>query len=306
VGRALVAYLLRRLLFAGLMLAFASVAVFGLVETLAAGGAPPVGRLAARYAVWVGETLSGDLGTSYRQRVPVGEIIGRNLWPTVLLMGSSLAVTGFLAVPLGIYSALRRSGPLDRMGRGLFFVGFSLPGFWLGAMLQLFLGVYLSSWAGTRIFYVSGMSSPGGGGVVDLLQHLALPVAALSLASVAQFYRFQRGAMIEALSEDYVRAARARGLSRRAVYLKHALRNALAPTVTLFALSLGTITGGAIVIETIFSWPGLGYLFIRSLALEDYEIVRALLMINAGFVIFFNLLADFAYGLLDPRVSAGE
>ena len=126
-------------------------------------------------------------------------------------MSSSLALTVIVAIPFGTYAAIKRHGLLDNAGRAFFFVGYSLPGFWLGAILQLVLGIYLAQWAGVRVFYVSGMATPGSGGAVDLLQHLVLPVVTLSVASVAQFVRFQRGAMVDALAADYVRAARAKG-----------------------------------------------------------------------------------------------
>jgi peptide/nickel transport system permease protein len=166
--------------------------------------------------------------------------------------------------------------------------------------LQLVLGIYLADWAGRRIFYVSGMSTDGG--FVDLLQHLTLPVLTLSAISIAEFSRFQRGAMLEVLTSDYLRTARAKGLSQWTVYMKHALRNALIPTITLVALSMGTAFGGAVITETVFSWPGLGFLLSDAIFKGDYNIVRALLMISAALIIFFNLVADITYSLIDPRV----
>jgi peptide/nickel transport system permease protein len=146
------------------------------------------------------------------------------------------------------------------------------------------------------------MTSANGGGIVDLLQHLALPVITLSVISVAEFSRFQRSAMLDVLASDYLRTARAKGLSQRLVYLKHALRNALLPTVTLVALSIGLIFGGAVVTETVFAWPGLGFLLFDSLNKGDFNVARALLLIGAALVVFCNLLADIAYSFVDPRV----
>jgi peptide/nickel transport system permease protein len=137
---------------------------------------------------------------------------------------------------------------------------------------------------------------------VDLLQHLALPVITLSVISVAEFSRFQRSAMLDVLTSDYLRTARAKGLSQRVVYLKHGLRNALLPTVTLVALSIGLIFGGAVVTETVFAWPGLGFLLFDSLNKGDFNVARALLLIGAALVVFCNLLADIAYSFVDPRV----
>ena len=285
----------------------ASIIIFALVNTLInsiAGGDFDAHYALLGYPAWIkGIILHANLGKSYSGHAPVASIIARNAWPTILLMGSSLVLSVLIAVPFGAYSATRRNSALDNTGRVLFFAGFSLPGFWLGAIFQLVLGVYLTGAAGYQVLYISGIHVPGNGSFLDLLRHLALPVLTLSLASVAQFVRFQRGAMLEALSQDYVRTARAKGLKGRAVNFKHALRNALVPTVTLFALSMGTISGGAVIIETVFSWPGLGYLFIDSLRSGDFEVMRALMLINALFIVFFNLVADLAYALLDPRVN---
>ncbi len=257
--------------------------------------------LPIQYGIWVGDMLHGDFGTSFEQSTSVNSIIARRIWPTVLLMGSSLIFTVAVAIPFGIYSAIKKYSALDNAGTFFSFVGYSMPTFWLGLILQLVLGVYLSSWAGVRIFYISGMT--GSGGLIDLLQHLALPLITLSVISVAEFSRFQRSAMLDVLSSDYLRTARAKGLSRRVVYLKHALRNALLPTVTVVALSMGAIFGGAILTETVFAWPGLGFLLADSLFKGDYNVARALLMISAALIVFFNLVADIAYSLVDPRVS---
>ena len=317
----MISYVLRRAFISVVIIVLASAIIFALVDAVAlsafrmpldlrvifSGSGNPQSFMpsviSSGYVGWTEDLFRGDLGTSQQQHVSVASIIARNAWPTVLLMGSSLALTVILAIPFGAYSAIKRHGVLDRVGRAFFFVGYSLPGFWLGAILQLVLGIYLASWAGAHIFAISGIHSPGKDGFVDLLQHLALPVTTLSLASQAQFARFQRGAMMEALSADYVRTARAKGLRDRSVNYKHALRNALLPTVTLLALSMGAISGGAVIIETVFSWPGLGFLLVTSLFKGDFLVLVALLMINVVFIVFFNFLADLTYVLLDPRVG---
>lgn len=293
-------YLLRRTLFSVVMLVLASVAVFVVVGGLGRPGSG--GPTPGEYFVWVGGLLRGDLGTSYLVHVPVASVIAQKAWPTGLLLGSSLVLTVILGVSFGVYSAIRRRSLADRAGRAFFFVGYSLPTFWLAAMLQLALGVWLVQSAGLHLFPVSGMYTPGVGGLADLLRHLILPVLTLSLASMARFVRFQRGAMLDVLTADYVQTARAKGLRSRRVYLKHALRNALAPTVTLVALSMSTITGALAVVEFVFAWPGLGYLMMNSVFYSDFDVLRVLLMLNVLLVIFFNLLADLAYALLDPRV----
>jgi peptide/nickel transport system permease protein len=316
----LVAYIVRKVIFSLVVLFLASIVVFGLVAL----GPDPLGELRqnpairgedieriadryglndplyVQYGIWMGDMLQGDLGESFKQQASVTSIIAPRIWPTILLMGTSLIFTVIIAIPFGIYSAIKKYSTLDNAGTFLSFMGYSMPSFWLGLILQLVLGIYLADWAGRRIFYVSGMTA--GGGLVDLLQHLTLPAITLSVISIAEFNRFQRGAMLEVLTSDYLRTARAKGLSQWTVYMKHALRNALIPTVTLVALSMGTAFGGAVITETVFSWPGLGFLLSDSIFKGDYNIVRALLMISAALIVFFNLVADITYSLVDPRV----
>jgi peptide/nickel transport system permease protein len=316
----LVAYIVRKVIFSLVVLFMASIVIFGLVAL----GPDPLGELRqnpaikgedieriadryglndplyVQYGIWMGDMLQGDLGESFKQQASVTSIIAPRIWPTILLMGTSLIFTVIIAIPFGIYSAIKKYSTLDNAGTFLSFMGYSMPSFWLGLILQLVLGIYLADWAGRRIFYVSGMTA--GGGLVDLLQHLTLPAITLSVISIAEFNRFQRGAMLEVLTSDYLRTARAKGLSQWTVYMKHALRNALIPTVTLVALSMGTAFGGAVITETVFSWPGLGFLLSDSIFKGDYNIVRALLMISAALIVFFNLVADITYSLVDPRV----
>jgi peptide/nickel transport system permease protein len=319
----LVAYIVRKVIFSVVVLFLASIVIFGLValgpDPLAELRQNPsirgedLERIADRYGlndplyvqygIWMGDMLQGDFGESFKQNVPVTSIIAPRIWPTILLMGTSLIFTVIIAVPFGIYSAIKKYSLVDNAGTFLSFLGYSMPSFWLGLILQLVLGIYLTDWAGRRIFYVSGMSTEGG--IVDLLQHLTLPVLTLSAISIAEFSRFQRGAMLEVLTADYLRTARAKGLNQWGVYMKHALRNAFIPTVTLVALSMGTAFGGAVITETVFAWPGLGFLLSDAIFKGDYNVVRALLMIGAALIIFFNLVADITYSLIDPRVSYG-
>jgi peptide/nickel transport system permease protein len=319
----LVAYIVRKVIFSVVVLFLASIVIFGLValgpDPLAELRQNPsirgedLERIADRYGlndplyvqygIWMGDMLQGNFGESFKQNVPVISIIAPRIWPTILLMGTSLIFTVIIAVPFGIYSAIKKYSLVDNAGTFLSFLGYSMPSFWLGLILQLVLGIYLTDWAGRRIFYVSGMSTEGG--FVDLLQHLTLPVLTLSAISIAEFSRFQRGAMLEVLTADYLRTARAKGLNQWGVYMKHALRNALIPTVTLVALSMGTAFGGAVITETVFAWPGLGFLLSDAIFKGDYNVVRALLMIGAALIIFFNLVADITYSLIDPRVSYG-
>jgi peptide/nickel transport system permease protein len=317
----LLAYTVRKLIFSIVVLFFASVAIFVLVNL----GPDPLTELKnnprvsqadvqritriygldrslpERYLVWAGGLVRGDLGYSVKLQSPVSELIVPRVWPTVLLMGSSLILTVLVSIPFGVYSAIKKYSALDNAGTFLSFVGYSMPSFWLGLILQLVLGVYLTSWAGVRVFYTSGFSS-GDGGLVDLLQHLTLPVLTLSAISIASYSRFQRGAL-DVLSSDYLRTARAKGLSWRRVYLKHALRNALVPVVTVIALDMGVLLGGAVITETVFAWPGLGFLLADSLYKGDYNVAQGLLMISAALIVFFNYVADMAYAVVDPRIG---
>jgi peptide/nickel transport system permease protein len=319
----MIAYVIRKVLFSVVVLFFASAVIFALVslsgDPLAELRNNPnvtqedIEHLTAQYGldkpmpvqyvIWLGNLLHGDLGVSFKQYTPVSEIIGARIFPTFLLIGSALIVTTIIAIPFGVYSAIKKYSVLDNTGTFLSFLGFSMPIFWLGLILQLIFGLYLTSWAGVRIFYVAGMSSPGGGGLIDLLQHLTLPVMALAVIEIATLSRFQRSAMLDVLSADYLRTARAKGLSQKTVYVKHALRNAMIPSITLLALKVGLIFNGAVITETVFAWPGLGFLLVDSLNKGDYNVARGILIISAALIVFFNLVADLAYSLVDPRVS---
>ena len=317
----MIAYVTRRAIFSVFILFLASVVIFYVVSL--AGdpltylrqnprvSAEDLARFTAlygldqplyqQYLIWITDFLQGDMGRSYSQNTSVNSIVAPRIWPTVLLMGSSLLITVLIAVPFGVYSAIKKYSAADNVGTFLSFVGFSMPTFWLGLILQLVLGVYLTSWAGVRLFYTSGMRS-GVGGFVDLLQHLALPAIALSVISVAQFSRFQRAAMLDVLSSDYLRTARAKGLSQRVVYLKHALRNALMPTVTLLALEMGLIFGGAVITETVFAWPGMGTWLVGAIRARDYPILQGgILFVSIVFVLV-NLVVDVLYAVINPRI----
>ncbi len=319
----MITYVIRKVIFSVVVLFFASAVIFTLVSlsgdplaelrnnpniqqedlerlTTQYGLDKP---LPVQYIIWLEDLLHGDLGVSFKQYTSVNEILGNRIFPTFLLMGSALIVTTIVAIPFGVYSAIKKYSPLDNAGTFFSFLGFSMPVFWLGLILQLVLGIYLASWAGVRIFYVSGMTSVDGGGLIDLLQHITLPVITLAIIEIATLSRFQRSAMLDVLSADYLRTARAKGLSQKAVYLKHALRNAMIPSITLLALKVGLIFNGAVITETIFAWPGLGFLLVDSLSKGDYNVARGILIISAALIVFFNLVADLAYSLVDPRVS---
>jgi len=210
-----------------------------------------------------------------------------------------------IAVVIGVYSALRQYSAFDYTATTFSFVGLAIPVFWLALMLQvLFVNIYL--WFDVRIFYVASLSSvdPGHGlnYALDRAQHLALPVMVLMVASIASYSRYMRASMLEVVNSDYVRTARAKGLDEKRVTMKHAFRNALIPMVTIVALNFGGLLGGVVVTESVFALDGMGLYFITKLNAGDPYPVMAFLMVTAVFVIIFNLIADLAYGWLDPRV----
>jgi peptide/nickel transport system permease protein len=211
----------------------------------------------------------------------------------------------FFAVLIGVYSAIRQYSGFDYTMTTFSFLGLATPVFWLALMAQVAV-VQIYERTGHRLFPIANLSSvdPGTGldFWVDRAHHLVLPVLVLSIASIAGYSRYMRAAMLEVINSDYVRTARAKGLSERSVTMKHALRNALIPLVTLVALDFGTILGGAVVTETVFSLDGMGLYYINALFTNDPYPVMAWLMVVATMIIIFNLVADIAYGLLDPRV----
>lgn len=255
-----------------------------------------------RYAYWIHEAVTNKFGTTL-----IGD---REIWPDLVrVMGNTaqLVIAAellalLLAVFIGVYSAVRQYSAFDYSFTTFSFLGLATPVFWLGLMLQvLVVNIFLSY--DIRIFYVSNLSSANPNNfLLDRMQHLALPVLVLTVASVAQYSRYMRAAMLEVINSDYVRTARAKGLNERAVIMKHAFRNALIPLATVVALNLGTVLGGAVVTETIFSLDGMGRYFIRNLEEGDPFPVMAWLMITSVMIVFFNLVADVVYGFLDPRV----
>jgi peptide/nickel transport system permease protein len=258
-----------------------------------------------RYAYWVKDAFTNGFGTETVSDLPIMPDLKRAMGHTLQLVIAAELIAILLAVGIGVYSALRQYSVFDYTATTFSFVGLAIPVFWLALMLQvLFVNVYL--WFDVRIFYVANLSSvdPGTGisFVLDRAQHLALPIMVLAVANIATYSRFMRASMLEVVNSDYVRTARAKGVSEKRVTMKHAFRNALIPLVTLVALNFGALLGGAVVTETVFALDGMGLYFITKLNAGDPYPVMAFLMVTAVFVIIFNLIADLAYGWLDPRV----
>lgn len=265
--------------------------------------------LVAQYWAWLTSFVRGDWGTSLLSHRSVASDIKEALVNSLVLGMTGVAVSLVIGVAIGAYSALHQYSLRDHLATGASFVGLSMPSFWFALLLQMFFGVYLSRWLNlsTPILFISGMSQPGTDGfdLLDRLRHLALPVAVLAVQLVAVYSRYLRASMLEVIHSDYIRTARSKGLRERRVVVRHAVRNSLIPLTTQLALDVGAIIGGLIIIEQVFQWPGMGSFFIDAMNAGDYPQVLAWLMVVAGSVIVWNLVADLLYAVLDPRVRHG-
>lgn len=311
--------LIHRLIQAVLVLLAMSLVVYGLmglmpgdpVELMAAASptmtAEDVARLRAfygvdqplltRYGHWLWAALHGDFGYSRLSALPVIVTIAGPLKNSAGLMAASLALALTIALPLGCWAALRQGRAADHLLSLLSFAAISLPVFWLGLLLIMLFAVTLA-W-----LPAGGVENVGGGGVVDRLRHMILPVTALALASSGHYLRYVRSAMISALRQDWVRTARAKGLSWPQVVIRHALRNAMVPVVTILALDLGTLFSGVLVTETVFAYPGMGKLIYDAVMGNDYNLALAGLMLATATTLAGSILADLVYGLLDRRIT---
>jgi peptide/nickel transport system permease protein len=261
--------------------------------------------LPIQYLHWLGKVLTGDLGYSTSNSESVTHAILDRLPATLELMGSAFIFSLAIGVTFGILSALRPYSWLDYVVTTFAFFGQSMPVFWFALMLQLAFAVYgIPLPDGYKIQLPSAsMCSTDACGFGDRIEHLILPTVVLSLLFIATWSRFMRSSMLEVVSTDYMRTARAKGLARATVVLKHGLKNALIPLVTVVALGLPSLVAGAVVTETIFAWPGMGRLFINALTQFDFALLMGYLMLVSFLVVLFNLIADIAYAWLDPRVK---
>jgi peptide/nickel transport system permease protein len=249
-----------------------------------------------QYVLWLKSMIQGEWGFSIRTGRPVMVEISERLPATLLLGGTALALSLALALPVGILTAALRRSTIDHALTFLSFSGISVPVFWLALMLQLLFSIALG-W-----LPAAGYETIGASGAVDRLAHLAMPAIVLSLATVASWSRFLRSSMVDALKQDYIRTAFAKGQSFTGVLLHHALRNALIPVVTIISLDLASVISGAVITETVFAWPGIGRLFIESMEGRDYPVLMGLMMLGSLALVFANLLADLTYALIDPRI----
>jgi len=248
-----------------------------------------------QYATWMGRLLQGDLGRSIRNREPVIENVSRRIKPSLQLAGLAMAISLLVATPIGILSAARRNSTIDRVGTSFALFGICMPNFLIALLLIFLFGVTLR-WLPIS-GYVDPMEEPWDG-----LRSLTLPAITLGLALAAVITRTLRSSMLEALSEDYIRTARAKGLSDGAVVRRHALKNALIPVVTVLGLQLGTLIGGAVITEYVFALPGVGRLVVDAVFARDYPLVQGVVLLIAVGFILSNLAVDLLYGFIDPRI----
>ena len=255
--------------------------------------------LPVQYLQWLRHLLVGDWGRSYRDSQPVLAVIASHLGATLELMASSTLLAVILGSWIGVLGAIRRYSVADYAVTVGAMVALSIPTFWFGLVV-----IYLFS---VRLAWLpaGNIATVGNGSLLDYARHLIEPCIVLALVTVAIWSRYMRASMLEVIGQDYVRTARAKGLRRMQVLLRHSLRNALLPMITVAGLQMPTLLSGALVTETVFTWPGMGRLFLDSLGYRDYPVVMGLLMFSAVLVLIGNLLADLLYVIADPRVRLG-
>jgi peptide/nickel transport system permease protein len=252
--------------------------------------------MVVQYLDWLGRMLVGDWGTSYRDGQPVLSVIGRHLPATLLLMGTATVLAITIGSSIGIYSAIRRGSAFDYGMTVFAMVALSIPTFWFG-LIAIYVFSLNLGWLPAGNMYSVGDQS-----LLDYLRHLILPASVLALVDIAVWSRYMRTATLNVVGQDFVRTARAKGLTRRRVLFKHIVGNSLVPMITLAGLQLPVVLGGALVTETVFTWPGMGRLFLDSLGYSDYPVVMGLLMTSALLVLIGNLAADLIVALIDPRI----
>jgi len=310
-------YLIRRLAQGAVVLFVVSAVVFAIVHAAPGGPAllnnpdvdPKMAKemekqlglddpIPVQYARWLGNALRGNLGRSYQHSLGTAELLWARIPNTLLLSGTALLLAVVLAVPLGMISAVYRYSALDYAATVTAFVGVSIPVFWLAILLIIVFSVTLG-WLPS-----SGMLTVGVPfSMRDRLLHLLMPSIVLATFPLAQLTRYVRSSMVDALAQDYVRTARAKGLPERSVLGRHALRNALIPMVTVLGVLTPRLLGGAVVTETIFAWPGLGRLAVEAAVTRDYPVILGATLLVSALVVLSNLITDFLYVVIDPRIA---
>jgi peptide/nickel transport system permease protein len=256
-----------------------------------------------QYLNWLGSVLHGDLGVSQITRRPAMTEIAEKLPNTLYLQGIAFLIALCIALPVGMASAVRQYSWFDHLMTTVAFIGQSIPIFWFGLILIIIFNVALKHPEGGPLLPGGGMVTIGSPeSIADRVSHLVLPAGVLIFFSLGSHIRYMRAGMLDVLHQDYIRTAHAKGLRERAVILKHALKNSLLPLVTIIGLDIPSLFGGAIITETIFSWPGMGRLFFNSIDRADYAVMMGILMLSATLIVIFGIVTDIVYGFLDPRI----
>ncbi len=309
-------YLVRRITQAIVVLIIVTMIVFGILHFLP--GSPARALLGAKatpgairafniangynralpmqYLLYLDRLIHGNLGFSYHFDQSVGSLLALDLPKTALMVGVAYALAILIAIPVGVSQALRRNKPLDHAFTVLSFVGYSMPIFWLGMLLIVLFAVQY------HLFPAEAPQGASVGSVVHDPRALVLPVATLTIVTVAQFSRFMRSSTIDKLLQDYSRTAKAKGVSQRQLVTRHLLRNSLLPIITLIGLSLPAVLSGAVIIEALFNYPGMGWLFWTAAGSHDFPVLMGFTVVVAAATVVGNLLADIAYAFLDPRI----
>jgi peptide/nickel transport system permease protein len=262
--------------------------------------------LVVQYVRWLTAAVVGDFGYSFTTGRPVIGEIGSRLGPTILLMGSTFILVLFVSIALGILQAVRQYSRVDVFFTTLSFAGAAMPVFWVGLMLILIDNAIRNPLTGRPFLPIGGMTTPGStANPGDLAAHIVLPMIALALGWISWYARYVRASMLDVVHQDYIRTARAKGVRERVVVFKHAFKNAAIPLVTVVALDLPYLFAGALFVEIIFAWPGMGQLFYRAAVIRDYPLMLGIIIVIAVLVLLGNLLADIVYVYLDPRIRYG-
>jgi peptide/nickel transport system permease protein len=255
-----------------------------------------------RYFIWLGNALQGDLGISFRNYVPVEISLKAALPNTLLLSATALIISIVFAIPVGVVAAVKRNSIFDRVTTIFATVFYSMPTIWLGMLMIILFAVKFQEWGLPSLPVAGTHDLRTGGGFWDRIEHLIMPAMCLALVSLAGWTRYIRSQMLEVIRQDYIRTADAKGLTRRDSIMGHAFKNAVLPLVTLIGLDIPSLFGGALVIENVFGYRGVGQLTIESLNANDYSVAMACIMMLAILTVIGNLIADILYGVLDPRV----
>ena len=255
-----------------------------------------------QYGIWLRRFLNFDLGNSFYTGLPVNRIIGLYAWETIKLQLAALLIALLIGVPIGIYSARKQYSKLDIVVTSSAIFGISVPIFYMGVIFIIIFSFFLGWFPSFGAHSLQELRYPFGSYLLDELWHLALPTLAIAWVSMALYTRLVRSSMLEILRQDYILAARASGLSEKTIIFKHALRNAAIPLVTYIGISLGMLLAGAPMTEKVFTWPGLGYLYVDAVTKLDFPVLMGINMIITLIILAVNLITDLVYGIIDPRI----